>query len=184
MTSTTPASAGQGTIQPSTIGGVAGAPTPSRADRLVARVAGGEDAAPVQMRAPFTGMPIATLPQATDADARAVFAGARRAQQIWAARPVTERQRVLNRLHDLVLDRQAEALDLVQVEAGKARIDAFDEVSATALVAGYYGKHSAKILAPRSRAGVIPGLTKAAEVRHPRGVVGIISPWNYRSGNV
>jgi succinate-semialdehyde dehydrogenase/glutarate-semialdehyde dehydrogenase len=118
-----------GTIQPSTIGGVAGAPTPSRADRLVARVAGGEDAAPVQMRAPFTGMPIATLPQATDADARAVFAGARRAQQIWAARPVTERQRVLNRLHDLVLDRQAEALDLVQVEAGKARIDAFDEVS-------------------------------------------------------
>ncbi|WP_370542005.1 hypothetical protein [Amycolatopsis sp. FDAARGOS 1241] len=36
----------------------------------------------------------------------------------------------------------------MQVEAGKASLDAFDEVSAAALVAAYYGKHSAKILTP------------------------------------
>jgi succinate-semialdehyde dehydrogenase/glutarate-semialdehyde dehydrogenase len=142
-------------------------------------VVGGNDTAPIQMHAPFTGLPISTLPQATDADARAIFADARIAQRAWAARPVAERQRVLIRLHDLALERQAEALDLVQVEAGKSRMDAFDEVGAVALVAAYYGKHSAKILAPQRRAGVIPVLTKVGEIRHPKGVVGVISPWNY-----
>lgn len=182
MTSTTSANvSGQapGEAPPATIGGVDGAPTADRAARLVARVTGGADSAPVRMRAPFTGLPVTTLPQATDAEVRAAFAAAREEQRDWAARPAADRQRFLIRLHDLVLDRQSEALDLVQVEAGKARIDAFDEVSATALVAAYYGKHSARILAPRRGAGVIPGLTKAGELHHPKGVVGIISPWNY-----
>jgi succinate-semialdehyde dehydrogenase/glutarate-semialdehyde dehydrogenase len=179
MTSTTTASAAHDSIQPSTIGGIAGAPSSSRAAELVERVVGGHDTAPVQTYAPFTGLPVTTLPQATDADARAIFADARAAQRAWGALPVAERQRVLIRLHDLVLDRQAEVLDLVQVEAGKSRMDAFDEVSAVALVAAYYGKHSAKILAPKRRAGVLPVLTRAGELRHPKGVVGIISPWNY-----
>ncbi|OXM48707.1 succinic semialdehyde dehydrogenase [Amycolatopsis alba] len=182
MTSTAPASAGHHTEEPATIGGVPGAPAMARADRLVRRVVGGENttvSAQVQMRAPFTGRPIATLPQATDADVRAVFGQAREAQRSWADRPVEDRQRILIRLHDLVLKRQEEALDLVQIEAGKARMDAFDEVSATALVAAYYGKHSAKILSPRRAAGLIPVLTKVGELRHPKGVVGIISPWNY-----
>ncbi|WIX78385.1 succinic semialdehyde dehydrogenase [Amycolatopsis carbonis] len=179
MTSTTPANLSGETALPATIGGVAGAPAAARAARLVARVTGGADSAPIRMTAPFTGLPITTIPQATDADVRAAFATARKAQHEWAARPVAQRQRFLVRLHDLILDRQAEALDLVQVEAGKARLDAFDEVSAAALVAAYYGKHSAKILAPKRAAGVIPALTKAGELRHPKGVVGIISPWNY-----
>lgn len=179
MTSTTPANTGHDTDLPATVGGIPGAPTSARAAQLVARVRGGADSAPIRMPAPFTGLPIATLPQATDADVRAVFADARQAQRGWASRPVAERARVLTRLHDLVLKRQNEVLDLVQVEAGKARLDAFDEVSGTALVAAYYGKHAAKILAPRKVAGVIPFLTRAGELRHPKGVVGVISPWNY-----
>ncbi|UKD55610.1 succinic semialdehyde dehydrogenase [Amycolatopsis sp. FU40] len=178
MTSTTPANL-TGQPLPATVGGVAGAPSASRAAALVARATGGADNAPVQMTAPFTGQPIASLPQADDAEVRAAFASARAAQRKWAALPVARRQQFLVRLHDLVLARQAEVLDLVQVEAGKARIDAFDEVSATVLVAAYYGKHSAKILSPRRAPGVIPGLTRAGELRHPKGVVGIISPWNY-----
>src|SRR6266540_4311520 len=130
MTSTTPANASHDTDLPATVGGVPGAPASTRAAQLVARVRGGADSAPIRMTAPFTGLPIATLPQATDADVRAVFADARQAQQGWASRPVAERARVLTRLHDLVLKRQDEVLDLVQVEAGKARLDAFDEVSA------------------------------------------------------
>ncbi|HEV7977869.1 succinic semialdehyde dehydrogenase [Amycolatopsis sp.] len=179
MTSTTPTGTDHDSIQPGTIGGVAGAPSSARAAELVERVVGGHDTAPIETYAPFTGLQITTLPQATDTDARAIFADARAAQHAWAARPVAERQRVLIRLHDLVLERQAEVLDLVQVEAGKSRMDAFDEVSSVALVAAYYGKHSAKILAPKRHAGVLPLLTRAGELRHPKGVVGIISPWNY-----
>jgi succinate-semialdehyde dehydrogenase/glutarate-semialdehyde dehydrogenase len=179
MTSTSPVSADQAGNTPSTIGGVDGAPQPSRASALIARVVGGKDSAPVTMTSPFTGLPTATLPQATDGDTRTAFADAHAAQRVWAATPATERQRILIRLHDLVLQRQNEALDLVQIEAGKSRMDAFDEVCATALVAAYYGKHSAKFLAPKRSAGIIPLLTKAGEIRHPKGVVGVISPWNY-----
>lgn len=175
MTSTTPVA----TPRPGTIGAVAGAPRTSRAAELVSRVVGGRDNAPVEMKAPFTGLTTATLPQATDHDVRVAFENARLAQPAWAQRPVRERASVLRRLHDLVLDQQAEGLDLVQVEAGKSRLDAFDEISATALVAAYYAKHGPAILAPRRAAGVLPLLTKAGQLHHPKGVVGVISPWNY-----
>ena len=54
---------------------------------------------------------------------------ARAAQRAWARTPVEHRERVLLRYHDLVLDRQAELLDLVQLESGKTRRQAFEEVA-------------------------------------------------------
>lgn len=181
MTSTVSSTSSQpGSADPGDpVGGVPGAPAGRRAEQLTHRVATGLDGAPVTMSAPFTGLPITTLPQAGDAEVRRVFTRAREVQSSWAQRPARERQQVLSRLADLVLAHQHEILDLVQVEAGKARIDAFDEVSATALVASYYGKHSARLLAPGRAAGALPVLTKASEIRHPKGVVGVVSPWNY-----
>src|SRR5262249_13109692 len=35
------------------------------------------------------------------------------------------------------------------------------------------------LLADARRSGLVPGLTRVREVRHPKGVVGIIAPWNY-----
>ena len=75
----------------------------------------------VTTRAPFDGTPVAQLPLSTEADVETAFARAREAQRSWAARPIAERARVLLRLHDLVLARQDEVLDLVQAETGKAR---------------------------------------------------------------
>ncbi len=162
-----------------TTGAVAGAPTAERAAELVARAVAGADPGSVAMTAPFTGKPITTLPQIDDPDVRAAFARARAAQREWAARPVAERARVLLRLHDLVLERQGEALDLMQVETGKSRLDAYDEVAVTAMTAAYYGRKAAKLLAPRRKAGALPVFTRTTEVRHPKGVVAMISPWNY-----
>ena len=45
---------------------------------------------------------------------------------------------ILLRFHDLVLARQDEILDLVQLESGKARRHAFEEVLDVAIVARYY----------------------------------------------
>src|SRR5699024_4874708 len=162
-----------------TIGGVVAAPSRRRAGELLARLGTDPRSGATSPLAPFTGESTVTLPQAGDAEVRSAFARARQQQHPWAAVPAGERQRVLGRLHDLILDRQQEALDLIQVEAGKSRLDAFDEISSSALVAAYYGKHSARMLSPKRAAGVIPLLTKAAELHHPKGVIGVITPWNY-----
>ncbi|MGH8824336.1 MAG: succinic semialdehyde dehydrogenase [Jiangellaceae bacterium] len=129
--------------------------------------------------APFTGKPLAELPISTPADVEAAYRAAAQAQARWAARPVEERARIVGRIHDLILDRQSEVADLVQMESGKARRDAFEEIGDVALAARYAAARGPRLLRDRRRLGFVPGLTWALEVRQPKGVVGVISPWNY-----
>ncbi|TBO56085.1 succinate-semialdehyde dehydrogenase (NADP(+)), partial [Streptomyces kasugaensis] len=128
---------------------------------------------------PFTGEKLADLPESTPADVATAFERARAAQRRWARVPVKRRAAVLLRFHDLVLRRQAEVLDLIQLETGKARLHAHEEVQAVAVAARHYGRKAPAYLRPRSHTGVVPTLTKVTELRQPRGVVGQIAPWNY-----
>ena len=64
-------------------------------------------------------------------------------------------------------------------ESGKARKDAYDEPLHVALTARYYGRTGHRHLDTRRVAGVVPGLTRVEVNRVPKGVVGVISPWNY-----
>ncbi|KMO95719.1 succinic semialdehyde dehydrogenase [Streptomyces roseus] len=128
---------------------------------------------------PFTGAKLADLPEATPEDVAEAFERARAAQSAWAAVPVRKRAAVLLRFHDLVLARQAEVLDLIQLETGKARLHAHEEVQAVAVAARHYGRKAPSYLRPRGHTGAIPTLTKVTELRQPRGVVGQIAPWNY-----
>ena len=151
---------------------------PDYVSRLTGRVVAttGQTA---EVISPLNGAPLAHIPQSSDDDVAAAFAKARVAQEKWAATPVAERERILIKLHDLVLDRQDEILDLIVLESGKARKHAFDEPLHIALTARYYGRRSSKILDSERKLGVIPVLTRV-ELNHvPKGVVGIISPWNY-----
>jgi len=131
------------------------------------------------VHAPGSGQPLATVPQSSAEDVAEAFDRARRAQQAWQRVPLDERAAVLLRLHDLVLDRQSEILDLICAESGKSRKHAFDEPLHVALTARYYGRTAHQHLDSRRRRGVIPGLTRVELNRVPKGVVGIISPWNY-----
>ncbi|MFJ9074417.1 succinic semialdehyde dehydrogenase [Streptomyces sp. NPDC102278] len=128
---------------------------------------------------PFTGDKLADLPEAGPEDVAEAFARARAAQPAWAAVSARGRAAVLLRFHDLVLDRQAEVLDLIQLETGKARLHAHEEVQAVAVAARHYGRKAPSYLRPKGHTGAIPTLTKVTELRQPRGVVGQIAPWNY-----
>ncbi|MFE6805232.1 succinic semialdehyde dehydrogenase [Streptomyces sp. NPDC057696] len=152
---------------------------PARIERLAARVAATADAARVTTNAPYTGAPLADLPVSTPADVEGAFARARIAQKAWAAISLSRRKKILLRFHDLVLARQDEALDLMQAENGKTRRDAFLEVTDIAITARYYARNAAKYLEPKRRRGAIPVLTHTTELRHPKGVVAVVSPWNY-----
>jgi succinate-semialdehyde dehydrogenase/glutarate-semialdehyde dehydrogenase len=131
------------------------------------------------IRSPFDLEPIGEVPLSTPADVARAAARARVAQDEWARRDFDERARVLLAFHDRLLERQAEVLDLVQLESGKARLHAYEEVADAAIVARHYAVHAEDHLAPRARKGAVPGLTEAREYRHPKGVVGIVAPWNY-----
>lgn len=131
------------------------------------------------VRAPFTDRPIGEVWLGSPDDIRYAVDRARQAQTDWAERPIAERAAVLLRLHDLIFERMQEAMDLVQLEAGKARVDAFLEATDVALVARYYAFHGPRFLGSQRRAGFVPFLTQTSVGYHPKGVVGVIAPWNY-----
>ena len=128
---------------------------------------------------PATGQPLGVIPISTPEDVEAAFTTARLVAARWAQSSYKERSAALLRLHDLILQRRDEIMDLICWESGKARIHAFDEPLHVALTARYYARTLKRHLEPKKRAGVVPILTQIEEHRMPKGVVAIISPWNY-----
>jgi succinate-semialdehyde dehydrogenase / glutarate-semialdehyde dehydrogenase len=135
--------------------------------------------ATAEVRSPINDQPLAHVPQSTEADVDEAFRLARLAQEQWARTSIDTRAAAMLRLHDLVLDRQVEIIDLICWESGKARKHAFDEPLHIALTARYHARTAHQHLDSRRIRGVIPALTRVDLHRHPKGVVGIISPWNY-----
>lgn len=128
---------------------------------------------------PFTGKRIYELPQLSADDVAAASERLRDAQASWAMQSAADRASVLVSAFDEFLKNQDKLLDLLQLETGKSRAHAFEEVSGVLQAALYYGKRSAKILQrERTKAGV-PILTRTWVERVPLGVVGVITPWNY-----
>ncbi|WP_152316555.1 aldehyde dehydrogenase family protein, partial [Mycobacterium tuberculosis] len=127
----------------------------------------------------FTGKPLTTIPVGTAADVEAAFAEARAAQTDWAKRPVIERAAVIRRYRDLVIENREFLMDLLQAEAGKARWAAQEEIVDLIANANYYARVCVDLLKPRKAQPLLPGIGKTTVCYQPKGVVGVISPWNY-----
>jgi succinate-semialdehyde dehydrogenase/glutarate-semialdehyde dehydrogenase len=147
--------------------------------RLATRADVPADRDPLLVEAPFTGETLGVVPRATPDDMRVACRAARAAQVEWARVPVVERARLLLAFHDLLIANANEILDIIQLESGKARRHALEEVLDTAVTARYYGHTAAEFLRPHRRQGALPVLTQTVEYRHPKGVVGFVTPWNY-----
>lgn len=153
--------------------------TPGYAGWLIARAVLGADPVRVAVTSPMTAAVLVDLPHSGMPEVDRAFADARAAQPSWAAVPIPQREAILLRLHDLVLAHQDELMDLVQLESGKARAHAFEEVADVALAARHYGRNTAAYLRAGRYPGVLPLISRADVVYHPKGVVGVVSPWNY-----
>ncbi|MBF6327671.1 succinic semialdehyde dehydrogenase [Nocardia transvalensis] len=139
----------------------------------------GDPAETVPVVEVFTGNPVAALPQSSRADVDAAFARVRAAQVEWARWPVRRRLAVFERFHRLVLENYRTITDVIQVETGKARRMAFEELCDIPMVVSHYLKRAPRLLRPIRHPGAIPGLSTSTEIRKPRGVVGVIAPWNF-----
>jgi len=128
---------------------------------------------------PNTGKAIYDLPQLSVAQVTEAVKLAREAQKDWANSSVKERSKILYALHDLILSEQNQLMDMVQLETGKARAHAFEEVAGGTGAARYYAKVGKKALKPKKTVAGVPFLTKTWVNHVPVGVVGVITPWNY-----
>jgi succinate-semialdehyde dehydrogenase/glutarate-semialdehyde dehydrogenase len=160
------------------------APPPPRAAELIANLTRQADALGLsgderEVTAPFTGRPIARVRDATPADVDRAFAQARQAQPAWAALAPDARAQTVLRFHDLVLAHRDDLIDLLQLEGGKARRHAADEVIDVANVARYYAHRAGRWLRAERRAGAVPLLTHVRVHHLPLGVVAVVAPWNY-----
>lgn len=133
----------------------------------------------ISPNAPYDGALIAEVPVSSIEDVDAAVTTARSAGRAWGSVPFASRAEVVLRFYDLLVERQDEVIDLIQWEVGKARFSAWQEILQVANIARHYARHGATYLKDNKVRGAVPGLSRVREVRVPKGVVGIISPWNY-----
>ncbi len=131
------------------------------------------------LHSPIDARLLAEVPTSTEADVATAAERARKGQPDWATTSIENRMQVLLGLHDVILDRREDLADLVQLEAGKSRLSAMEEVLHTALTARYYGETARRYLHSERANGLLPVLTRIDRHYPPKGLVGVIGPWNY-----
>jgi alpha-ketoglutaric semialdehyde dehydrogenase len=133
------------------------------------RFASVNPARPAEVIAEFD---ISSLADVDDAVARATDA-----QRSWAKVPVPQRAEVIAAIGDKLAERKAHLATLVSREAGKVLVEAGGDVQEAIDMAGYIagqGRNAWGETLPCEMPDKI-GFT----TRHPVGVVGMITPWNF-----
>jgi acyl-CoA reductase-like NAD-dependent aldehyde dehydrogenase len=135
---------------------------------------------PLRVKNPATGEIIEEIPCADAAEAAAAVARARAAQPGWGALPFAERARALRRLGRAIRD-DAGFLDTLCAESGKPRYEAelIELFYLLELTRYYTGRAGRRALRDELRHPLIFANKRARVIHHPRGVVGVIGPWNF-----
>jgi acyl-CoA reductase-like NAD-dependent aldehyde dehydrogenase len=137
-----------------------------------------ESGARAESTSPATGETIGTVPEGTRDDARRAIAAANAASRDWAARSAFERAHALERVAELVAERRDELARTLTLDQGKPlHGEAYDEVDE---LLEYWRMAAAD--ATRIEGLMPPSIDANKRVlvyRVPRGVVGVITPWNW-----
>ncbi len=137
---------------------------------------------PVESRDPATGEVWKRWETADASAVAAAVARARAAQPAWAARTPKERAAIIQRFREVLLRRSEEVARTITREAGKPLVDATAaDVTVSLDFAAWTAKHAPRFLrdSVRSAEGTTMWRKRIRTVRKPRGVIGIIAPWNY-----
>ncbi|NBQ38312.1 MAG: aldehyde dehydrogenase family protein [Alphaproteobacteria bacterium] len=115
--------------------------------------------------------------QASLADLEMAIESARRAQPLWAATGLEQRQAALQSIGDELMARSAELGELLAREEGKTRGEGKGEVYRAGQFFTYFAAETLRQLGENAdsvRSGIEVDIR-----REPVGVVGVISPWNF-----
>ena len=138
---------------------------------------------PIRSVNPATGELLGEVPDQGVAEVRVAVEKARAAQSAFAGLGLRRRGEALLGLRDAILRRADDLCDLLARENGKTRVEALTmEVTVVADLIHYFGRRLHKLLAPEPIE--LHLLKNRASYLHyvPRGVVGVIAPWNFPFG--
>jgi succinate-semialdehyde dehydrogenase/glutarate-semialdehyde dehydrogenase len=137
-----------------------------------------ESGARFDAESPASGEVIGTVPEGTREDARRALDAANEASAGWAALSAFERAAALERVADEIESRREALARTLTLDQGKPLVaESYDEVDE---LVGYFRQSAAE--ATRLEGALPPSLDAAKRVlvyRVPRGVVGVITPWNW-----
>ncbi|MGX1346760.1 RHH-type proline utilization regulon transcriptional repressor/proline dehydrogenase/delta 1-pyrroline-5-carboxylate dehydrogenase [Bradyrhizobium elkanii] len=119
-----------------------------------------------------------SITTSTTEQANAAVAATRRGFRAWNATPATKRAAILDKAADLLEQRRAHFLALLQSEGGKTLDDALSEVREAIDFCRYYAALGQKLF---GEGETMPGPTGESNVLelHGRGAFVAISPWNF-----
>jgi len=133
---------------------------------------------------PMTGRKVALYPLMDGNEVDKLVQKARSKLEEWSASPIKERTRILSRAAGLLAENAVHYAERISAENGKTRFDALiADIYPSCDLMHFYSRNAAKFLAPVRVEGSImmPG-RKMYYTFEPRGVVAVISPWNYPFG--
>ncbi len=137
-----------------------------------------ESGARMEATSPATGESLGTVPEGTREDARRAIVAANAAWRAWAGLSPFERAAAMERVADLVEERRDDLARTLTLDQGKPlRAEAYGEVEE---LVQYWRMAAAD--ATRLEGSMPPSVDAGKRVltyRVPRGVVGLITPWNW-----
>lgn len=128
---------------------------------------------------PATGEEIGTIPAGGAAETHRAIDAASSAYPAFSALDLMTRVGLLWKLHDALMDNQAALAELLTTEMGKPLAEAMGEIAIGAQYVRWFAEE-----ARRAKGEIVPAGVNGRRIlvtKHPVGVVGMITPWNFPS---
>ena len=133
------------------------------------------------VRNPATGEEVARYPSMDAAQVDEAVKRAGRIAKTWAKSSFRDRGRILKKATSILAENASYYAQVISRENGKTQLDAMlADIYPSCDVIHYYAENARKFLKPVRVSGnaLLPG-RKCYYTFEPRGVIGIIAPWNY-----
>lgn len=133
----------------------------------------------IEIHSPKNNNKIGEVEVNSPGDVKRIVTNARNAAYIWSKLDFKKRKEVLLDARSRIVKHREELIELLGNENGKPRTEALIEITYVCDVLTYYGKRAGKFLKSHR---ISPHLLKNKKVTthyKPRGVVGMITPWNF-----
>ena len=128
---------------------------------------------------PATMRTIGTVPRSGTAETRRAINAASDAAKAWRRTSALDRSKLLQRLHDVILDNQEALAELLTLEQGKSLTESRGEIGISAAYIRWFAEEGR-----RAYGDIVPSPWADRRIlvtREPVGVVAAITPWNFPS---